>query len=197
MPTLKITFGSNVKIIQTTQKQQKALLIEVYRKSLRDQSFVARTNYFGSNLLKSVELLVGGDLMDQLDRLGHGPFAENALNLWHRGFAVLPAHGKEPLVKGYYSRRSRYSEAAILNFGRKMPEANIAYQPGLSIPVGDEEFRLLIMDFDDLETANQIENLFGKTSGTWTSRGHHGIYKVHYTELDEVTRLVGAGGDLP
>jgi hypothetical protein len=133
-------------------------------------------------------------MMSHLDHIGRGVFAENALNLWHRGLAVLPAYDKKPAIKGWRARKSRYGEKAITNFSLKMPSANIAYQPGLSVP--DKEHRLIVLDCDDLEVVDQVQNIFGETPGTLTSRGRHCIFKVHFTELDEITRLVGTGGDL-
>lgn len=131
------------------------------------------------------------------DLLSSGIFEAHALRLRLQGLAVVPAKPKQkaPLAVGYSARTLAYSERAIYQFALQEPEANILYQPGLSRPADNNEYRLVVLDGDDARAVKEIEDRFGPAPGTLTRRGRHFIYRVHWTEVEELTRLAKIAGE--
>src|SRR5207244_5748798 len=58
-------------------------------------------------------------------------FATEALALRRAGFAVLPAHGKEPTRKGFSKWKHAPGPRAVAEWAEEDPTANIVYVPGL------------------------------------------------------------------
>jgi hypothetical protein len=118
-------------------------------------------------------------------------FAEHAMELQRAGFAVLPAEGKSPLVKGWSEWRRRPRDSAVADWAKRFPNANIAYTAG---PSG-----LIVVDADDEASEDLIISHFGETPGQVKSRrGKHFLYSDGGAEIPRNIRLadLGINGDL-
>ena len=58
-------------------------------------------------------------------------FASKAPPMHRAGFAVVPAHGKEPIRKGYRNWRHAPGAETIARWAEKDPDADVVYMPGL------------------------------------------------------------------
>jgi Bifunctional DNA primase/polymerase, N-terminal len=120
-------------------------------------------------------------------------FADHALGLREAGFAVLPARGKEPIVKGFTKWRGAPSMHTVAGWADKFPDANPAYIAGLS--------GLVVVDGDTPEAAAACEELFGATPGlVLTRRGKHALYREPAEEMPstpvDLRKLFGINADL-
>ena len=125
-------------------------------------------------------------------------FARAAPALRLAGFAVLPAHGKEPTRKGFTKWRYAPSPRAVAEWAVKDPTANIVYVPGLCRTErgGDS---IIVIDSDDMEAAEEVERRFGRTPGmVKTRRGRHAIYRDGGAALGNLSSLkkFGLNADL-
>jgi hypothetical protein len=101
----------------------------------------------------------------------HGSiFADHAQQLRAQGFAVLPTHGKVPLIAGWHKWRNLPSAQTVERFARQFPDANIAMLPELS--------SLFIADVDLAAQVPETEDLIGRTPlHVATGRGRHLYYR--------------------
>jgi hypothetical protein len=99
-----------------------------------------------------------------------GVFADHALELRGHGFAVLPARGKRPIVKGYTTwPPNAPSIATVAQWAEQFPDVNIGYVAGLS--------GLVVVDCDSQDEAVRCRQLYGETPGRIrTRRGEHLLY---------------------
>jgi hypothetical protein len=109
-------------------------------------------------------------------------FRDFALPLRKAGFAVLPATGKSPLMRGFTTWKNAPSESAIATWGAKHSTADIVYVPGLN--------PIVVLDADDEEADARIVEFFGETPGRIrTRRGRHRLYRRGDADLGTVTSL--------
>jgi len=125
-------------------------------------------------------------------------FATEALALRRAGFAVLPAHGKEPTRKGFTKWKHAPGPRAVAEWAEEDPTANIVYVPGLCRTErgGDP---IVVVDADDAETSGRIEEIFGRTPGkVKTRRGKHALYRDGGSALGNLSSLkkFGLNADL-
>lgn len=105
------------------------------------------------------------------------PFGDHAISYACLGWAVVPAIGKAPIIKGYNKFEKRPGLRTVENWARRHHSANIAYVPGLSRPTRGEE--LVIVDADDDTAVSEMKARFGDTPGkAGTRRGQHFIYRI-------------------
>jgi hypothetical protein len=119
-----------------------------------------------------------------------GTFAEHALELRRHGFAVLPATGKHPVLKGYDKHREPLTAKSIAALAKKFPDANVCYQAG---PSG-----VVVVDADDTDAGQECLQVFGSTPGrVRTRRGEHFLYRDTGTLLSVTSlRSCGINADL-
>jgi hypothetical protein len=120
------------------------------------------------------------------------------MRLRRAGFAVLPAHGKEPTHSGFTKWKHAPGPRAVEEWAIKDPTANIVYVPGLSRTErgGDP---IVVVDSEDEETAQEVERRFGRTPGmVKTRRGHHALYRDGGAALGNLSSLrkFGLNADL-
>jgi hypothetical protein len=120
------------------------------------------------------------------------------MRLRRAGFAVLPAHGKEPTRSGFTKWKHAPGPRAVEEWAIKDPTANIVYVPGLSRTErgGDP---IVVVDSEDEETAQEVERRFGRTPGmVKTRRGHHALYRDGGAALGNLSSLrkFGLNADL-
>ena len=125
-------------------------------------------------------------------------FASEAMKLRRVGFAVLPAHGKEPTRRGFTKWKHAPGPSVVAVWAEKDPTANIVYVPGLCRTErgGDP---IVVVDADDEETAGRIEKIFGRTPGkVQTRRGKHALYRDGGFSLGDLSSLkkFGLNADL-
>jgi hypothetical protein len=121
-----------------------------------------------------------------------------APRLLRAGFAVLPAAGKMPMVRGFNRWVSPPSLCTILEWARQKPNADIVYVPALSRPKGSRE-GIVVVDGDDEEACAKVVQLFGDTPGkVKTRRGQHFLYRDPGVALRKITSLkkFGINADL-
>ena len=115
-------------------------------------------------------------------------FASEAPALRRAGFAVLPAHGKEPKRKGFTKWPHAPSLRTVVEWAENDPTADIVYVPGLcSTERGDA---IIVVDADDAEASGRIEEMFGRTPGkVKTRRGKHALYRDGGSALGKLSSL--------
>ena len=100
-------------------------------------------------------------------------FAEHALELCRAGFAVIPAKGKAPIMRGFDRWSVRPSERTVSNWAEKNPDADIVFVAGLC-ETGKGRRGVIVVDSDDENAIGQSEELFGQTPlKSRTFRGEH------------------------
>jgi hypothetical protein len=106
---------------------------------------------------------------------GNPVFPVYAMDLYRRGFAVLPLEplGKSSLVSGFNKWGARPGEGIVGKWCETMPlGANIGIIPGL----GKE--RMVTIDCDTMDAAIEFQDRFGKSNRrTGTRRAVHLMYK--------------------
>ena len=125
-------------------------------------------------------------------------FASEAMALRRAGFAVLPAHGKEPTRKGFTKWKHAPGPSVVAEWAEKDPTANIVYVPGLCRTErgGDP---IVVVDADDEEASARVEEIFGRTPGkVQTRRGKHALYRDGGSALGDLSSLkkFGLNADL-
>lgn len=117
------------------------------------------------------------------------PFRDQGVAMRTEGFAVLPAKGKAPLVKGFTDWKGAPREATVEKWAERMPDKNLVYVPGLSkAKRGDNG--LVVVDGDDAEAVQKVEAIFGPTPGMVnTRRGKHFLYRATERSLGKITSL--------
>ncbi len=126
-----------------------------------------------------------------------GTFSENAPQLSKAGFAVLPAKGKRPLLKGFNKMKGAPSSTTLARYAERNPDADIVYVPGLS-RAGNGR-KLVVVDADTPEDVIKAEEMFGKTPGkVKTRRAGHLLYGVATSIQisDKITGLRVQGFDI-
>jgi Bifunctional DNA primase/polymerase, N-terminal len=120
-------------------------------------------------------------------------FAREAPALREAGFAVLPAHGKQPMRKGFSTWRYAPGPSAVAKWAKKDPCADIVYVPGLSKAKRGGN-GLIVVDADDAEACNRVIETFGDTAGkVKTRRGEHFLYRDHGGSLGNLSSLKKLG----
>jgi Bifunctional DNA primase/polymerase, N-terminal len=123
-------------------------------------------------------------------------FAEHAPLLRRLGWAVLPAKGKEPLVKHFQRMRSAPALEAVEKWAQSKPEADIVIIAGLCLP-GDDGCGIICVDPDNLEAIGQAEEFFGPTPGkVRTRRGKHHYYDGTNINLGKLQTLRDRGFEI-
>jgi Bifunctional DNA primase/polymerase, N-terminal len=120
-------------------------------------------------------------------------FATHAPSMRRAGFAVLPARGKEPILKGY--RKWRYAPAlkTVQSWAEKDPDADIVYVPGLSRAKAGGS-GIVVVDADDELACERVVELFGCTPGkVRTRRGRHYLYRGPRFDFRKVSSLKALG----
>lgn len=98
-----------------------------------------------------------------------GIFQDNAHILCDYGLAVIPLDGKKPLVGNFNKLTKPPAPKVIDRWSARFGNANIGVVAGPS--------KLIIIDCDDPETAEQAEQIFGPTPlRALTYRGRHLYY---------------------
>ncbi|MFN0219257.1 MAG: bifunctional DNA primase/polymerase [Hyphomicrobium sp.] len=93
------------------------------------------------------------------------------MSLLECGFAVLPAKGKEPLVKNFTKWRRPPSSTTIAQWQRAFPDSNIACHCGAS--------SLVVVDADSPDAVDECRRIFGTTPGrVKTRRGEHALFRA-------------------
>jgi hypothetical protein len=116
-------------------------------------------------------------------------FAHAAPELCRYGFAVLPAHGKQPTRSGFAKWKHPPGLRAVLEWGKQDPTANIVYIPELCRTKrgGDG---IIVVDGDDEKACGKILERFGYTPGkVRTRRGRHFLYRSTGGSLGSVQSL--------
>ncbi len=125
-------------------------------------------------------------------------FREFAPRLQWAGFAVLPAAGKTPVVRGFNRWASAPGLPAVEAWARQKPDADLVYVPALSRPKNSSK-GIIVVDGDDAEACVSVLELFGDTPGkVKTRRGQHFLYRDPGLALGNITSLkkFGLNADL-
>lgn len=110
-------------------------------------------------------------------------FGSHAVALRRAGLAVLPAHGKSPMRKGFSTMKTAPSVATVEKWAERTPDADIVVVPGLSRTANGCEF--VVLDADDMESSDFVERTFGTSDvRVKTRKGMH-----HWFELPGGTDL--------
>src|SRR5437660_1592905 len=116
-------------------------------------------------------------------------FANEAMALCLAGFAVIPAHGKEPMRRGFTNWKHAPGPRAVAEWAEKEPSADIVYVTALSKAKRGGN-GLIVVDGDDAEACEQIIETFGDTAGkVRTRRGKHFLYRDHGGSLGNLSSL--------
>ena len=116
-------------------------------------------------------------------------FGEHGPRLRRAGFAVLPAKGKAPLMRGFSGWEVAPGPQTVDKWAARNPHANVVYVPGLSCAKKGGE-GLVVVDGDDQEACGRVIELFGDTPGkVRTRRGKHFLYRDNGTSLGKVQSL--------
>jgi hypothetical protein len=120
-------------------------------------------------------------------------FASKAPPMHRAGFAVVPAHGKEPIRKGYRNWRHAPGAETVARWAEKDPGADIVYVPGLSRakPGGSG---MVVVDADDEFACERVIETFGDTPGkVRTRRGRHFQYRDTGFNFSKLSSLKAFG----
>ena len=116
-------------------------------------------------------------------------FAEHALELCRAGFAVIPAKGKAPIIRGFNRWSVRPSERTVSEWTEKNPDADIVFVAGLC-ETGKGRRGVIVVDPDDENAIGQSEELFGPTPlKVRTLRGEHHYYGGDGIDLGKIASL--------
>src|SRR5262245_41988195 len=132
--------------------------------------------------------------MPKLNIPGKAPgFAVNGPAMRGVAWAVLPAHGKEPLRKGYRNWQFAPAITTVAEWAEKNPNADIVYVPSLSRAKRGGS-GIVVVDADDELASHQVLETFGDTPGkVRTRRGRHFQYRDTGFDFGKLTSLKELG----
>jgi hypothetical protein len=120
-------------------------------------------------------------------------FASKAPPMHRAGFAVLPAHGKEPIRKGYRNWCQAPGAGTVARWADKDPDADIVYVPGLS-RVKSGGSGIVVVDADDELACERVIETFRDTPGkVRTRRGRHFQYRDAGLDFRKLSSLKAFG----